>query len=245
MGIVGVPDRSEYAPVVATVASALVLAFKSRAACVAVETGLLASDVLSTLPSPTCAAVTSCGLVLSATWSAISPRATVSSELTSPLAAIVCVPSALSVIVMFAPLYLSNYCINHCVYCPFHKNNKQIPRKKLTQEEFNTRLLERNIHIRNKSITILSPYTGMNHNITCYCSKCNTTYTTTIATSLYNGSGCPKCSRAMAGYKQRKSNEQFQLELANLRKSGHDIYCDDTYKTSNTKLTFYCSKNHI
>lgn len=38
-------------------------------------------------------------------------------------------------IVMFAPLYLSNYCINGCVYCPFHAKNKHIPRKKLTQEE--------------------------------------------------------------------------------------------------------------
>ncbi|MCI6886190.1 MAG: [FeFe] hydrogenase H-cluster radical SAM maturase HydG [Lachnospiraceae bacterium] len=38
-------------------------------------------------------------------------------------------------IVMFAPLYLSNYCINGCVYCPYHAKNKHIPRKKLTQEE--------------------------------------------------------------------------------------------------------------
>ena len=38
-------------------------------------------------------------------------------------------------IVMFAPLYLSNYCINGCVYCPYHGQNKHIPRKKLTQEE--------------------------------------------------------------------------------------------------------------
>ncbi len=38
-------------------------------------------------------------------------------------------------IVMFAPLYLSNYCINGCVYCPYHTKNKHIPRKKLTQEE--------------------------------------------------------------------------------------------------------------
>ena len=37
-------------------------------------------------------------------------------------------------IVMFAPLYLSNYCVNGCVYCPYHKN-KHIARKKLTQEE--------------------------------------------------------------------------------------------------------------
>ena len=38
-------------------------------------------------------------------------------------------------IVMFAPLYLSNYCINGCVYCPYHSSNKNISRKKLTQEE--------------------------------------------------------------------------------------------------------------
>ncbi len=38
-------------------------------------------------------------------------------------------------IVMFAPLYLSNYCINGCVYCPYHLKNKKICRKKLTQEE--------------------------------------------------------------------------------------------------------------
>ena len=36
---------------------------------------------------------------------------------------------------MFAPLYLSNYCINGCVYCPYHAKNKHIARKKLTQEE--------------------------------------------------------------------------------------------------------------
>lgn len=38
-------------------------------------------------------------------------------------------------IVMFAPLYLSNYCINGCLYCPYHTKNKTIPRKKLTQDE--------------------------------------------------------------------------------------------------------------
>ena len=38
-------------------------------------------------------------------------------------------------IVMFAPLYLSNYCVNSCVYCPYHAANRHIARKKLTQEE--------------------------------------------------------------------------------------------------------------
>ena len=38
-------------------------------------------------------------------------------------------------IVLFAPLYLSNYCVNGCVYCPYHYKNRTIPRKKLSQEE--------------------------------------------------------------------------------------------------------------
>lgn len=38
-------------------------------------------------------------------------------------------------IVLFAPLYLSNYCVNSCLYCPYHAKNRTIPRKKLTQDE--------------------------------------------------------------------------------------------------------------
>ncbi len=38
-------------------------------------------------------------------------------------------------IVLFAPLYLSNYCVNGCTYCPYHQKNKHIARKKLTQDE--------------------------------------------------------------------------------------------------------------
>ena len=38
-------------------------------------------------------------------------------------------------IVLFAPLYLSNYCVNGCTYCPYHAKNKHIPRIKLTQEQ--------------------------------------------------------------------------------------------------------------
>lgn len=38
-------------------------------------------------------------------------------------------------IVMFAPLYLSNYCVNGCIYCPYHYKNKSISRKKLSQED--------------------------------------------------------------------------------------------------------------
>lgn len=44
-------------------------------------------------------------------------------------------------IVMFAPLYLSNHCINGCVYCPYHAKNKNIRRKKLTQEEIRNEVI--------------------------------------------------------------------------------------------------------
>ena len=44
-------------------------------------------------------------------------------------------------IVMFAPLYLSNYCVNGCLYCPYHAKNKHIPRKKLTQEEIKAEVI--------------------------------------------------------------------------------------------------------
>lgn len=44
-------------------------------------------------------------------------------------------------IVMFAPLYLSNYCVNGCVYCPYHAKNKTIPRKKMTQKEIENEVI--------------------------------------------------------------------------------------------------------
>ena len=44
-------------------------------------------------------------------------------------------------IVLFAPLYLSNYCVNGCLYCPYHLKNKSIPRKKLTQEELRAEVI--------------------------------------------------------------------------------------------------------
>lgn len=44
-------------------------------------------------------------------------------------------------IVLFAPLYLSNYCVNGCVYCPYHAKNKHIPRRKLSQEEIKNEVI--------------------------------------------------------------------------------------------------------
>ncbi len=44
-------------------------------------------------------------------------------------------------IVMFAPLYLSNYCVNGCLYCPYHAKNRHIARKKLSQEEIRSEVI--------------------------------------------------------------------------------------------------------
>ncbi len=44
-------------------------------------------------------------------------------------------------IVMFAPLYLSNHCVNGCLYCPYHLQNRDIPRKKLTQEQIRSEVI--------------------------------------------------------------------------------------------------------
>ena len=44
-------------------------------------------------------------------------------------------------IVLFAPLYLSNYCVNSCLYCPYHAKNREIPRRKLTQDEIRAEVI--------------------------------------------------------------------------------------------------------
>ena len=44
-------------------------------------------------------------------------------------------------IVLFAPLYLSNYCVNGCLYCPYHAKNRTIPRRKLTQDEIRAEVI--------------------------------------------------------------------------------------------------------
>lgn len=44
-------------------------------------------------------------------------------------------------VVLFAPLYLSNYCVNGCTYCPYHYENKTIPRHKLTQDEIRNEVI--------------------------------------------------------------------------------------------------------
>lgn len=44
-------------------------------------------------------------------------------------------------VVLFAPLYLSNYCVNSCLYCPYHAKNKTMVRKKMTEEEIKTEVM--------------------------------------------------------------------------------------------------------
>jgi len=52
--------------------------------------------------------------------------------------------------VLFAPLYTSNVCVNDCLYCNFRRSNSDLHRKRLSQEEIalETAALERQGHKR-------------------------------------------------------------------------------------------------
>jgi 2-iminoacetate synthase len=45
-------------------------------------------------------------------------------------------------LVLFAPLYLSNYCVNNCRYCGFRRDNRALPRKRLEMEEIRVQVRE-------------------------------------------------------------------------------------------------------
>ncbi|MBQ7921003.1 MAG: [Clostridia bacterium] len=80
-------------------------------------------------------------------------------------------------IVIFAPLYLSNYCVNGCVYCPYHLKNKHIPRKKLTQEEVRAEVIALQ-DMGHKRLAIESGEDPVNNPIEYILECINTIYTT-------------------------------------------------------------------
>ncbi len=43
-------------------------------------------------------------------------------------------------VVMFAPLYLSNYCVNGCLYCPYRADNYATRRHRLSQDEIRSQV---------------------------------------------------------------------------------------------------------
>jgi len=53
-------------------------------------------------------------------------------------------------LVLFAPLYISNYCSNDCLYCGFRRSNKEMKRKILTENEIRkeVEILEKHGHKR-------------------------------------------------------------------------------------------------
>jgi len=80
-------------------------------------------------------------------------------------------------IVIFAPLYLSNYCVNGCVYCPYHLKNKHIPRKKLTQDEVRAEVIALQ-DMGHKRLAIESGEDPVNNPIEYILECINTIYTT-------------------------------------------------------------------
>lgn len=115
--------------------------------------------------------------------------------------------------------------------------------KKFTKEEFMKKLYEKNEHVRNGEIEILGEYNGLEHKIDYICHKCNT-INSPVAASLMQGHGCYVCGAEQSHISQRKTNQEFQLELSQLRENGQDVYTDDEYINNSTKIWFYCSKGH-
>lgn len=115
--------------------------------------------------------------------------------------------------------------------------------KKLTHEEFMERVMEKNEHVRRGDVEIRGTYVNTSEKIECYCNIHNVTWYP-FAASLYKGIGCRQCGTDSRVVKRRKTNEQFQSELAELRRQGDDIYCNDMYINDSTKIWFYCSNGH-
>lgn len=114
---------------------------------------------------------------------------------------------------------------------------------KLSHEEFMERVMEKNEYVRRGEIEIVGEYVNANEKIECYCNIHNVTWYP-FAASLYKGIGCRQCGTDSRTAKRRKTNKQFQSELAELRSQGYDVYSDDIYINNNTKIWFYCSKGH-
>ena len=115
--------------------------------------------------------------------------------------------------------------------------------KKLTHEVFMNKVKEKNEHVRRGEIEIVGKYVGANEKIECHCNIHNVDWSP-FAASLWKGIGCWQCGTDNRIKKRRKTNEQFQSELSELRRQGYDVYSDDIYINNNTKIWFYCSKGH-
>ena len=114
---------------------------------------------------------------------------------------------------------------------------------KLTRDEFIRRAKEKNEKIRNGDVEVLGEYASASDRIQCVCHIHNIVWHP-FAASLYKGIGCKQCRTDAVTVARTKTNEGFQDELIILRANGRDIYTDDIYVNSRTKMLFYCSKNH-
>lgn len=112
--------------------------------------------------------------------------------------------------------------------------------KKLTDEEFIKRVIEKNNHVRNGDIKILGKYDGMYKPIEYICCNCNTVQNP-IALSLIVGNGCKTCGQKQSGVSQRKSHQDFVDELS---KINDKIIPIEQYITNSTKIKFMCDQGH-
>ena len=115
--------------------------------------------------------------------------------------------------------------------------------RKFTKEEFIERLYQKNEHVRNGEIEIIGEYNGFENELAYFCRICKNIQNP-VAASLLAGYGCKTCGKIRSSKTQRKSNQEFQEELKQLRNNGKDVYSDDKYINNHTKIWFYCSREH-
>lgn len=118
--------------------------------------------------------------------------------------------------------------------------------KKLTHEEFEYKVKERNEHVRRGEVEIRGTYNGNKEPIECYCPQHDYTWLSTPA-SLYQGSGCPLCARIADTKGYKMSNEEF---LEKLYETNNDFRCGlfnvvGTYNGAHNSVECYCNiHNH-
>ncbi|MDP8262414.1 MAG: [FeFe] hydrogenase H-cluster radical SAM maturase HydG [Candidatus Ancaeobacter aquaticus] len=80
-------------------------------------------------------------------------------------------------VVLFAPLYINNICINFCQYCAFKADNQVIKRKKLSQEEISAQTVEL-LKMGHKRVLVVASESSNESDIDFYCQSIKTIYDT-------------------------------------------------------------------
>ena len=113
--------------------------------------------------------------------------------------------------------------------------------RKLTHEEFLSRVYEKNEHVRNGEIEIRGKYVNSKMPVECYCNLHHVNWNPTPE-HIYRGSGCKQCGIAANPSNKPKKHSLFLEELFKLN---NGIMTDDIYVNSKTPISFRCNNGHV